>query len=597
MARSRPGWYGVLPLRRRGGRGGGTGVICGLVALFLYALTCSRGVEWQDSGVHQYRILTGWLQHPLGLALAHPLHYWLGRAALALPLPLGEPAYRLNLLSALSGAAGVGMLAATVTWLTRRRAAAYFAALALLVAHVYWQMSGITETYTLAAALMTIEWYLLLAYARTRQPGLLLAIFAVNGLHVADHLLGLLTFVTYAALALERVGRRRLAWQWLPAFGVAWAVTTAPYWTLVLNYYRQTGDLAVTLHSTFFGGGTHGGGWASQVLNTSLTLGQLKNVVLALGYNFPSLVVPIALIGILQPGQRRAPVFHWVLLGQTVIVCGFVFRYNIADFYTYFVPVCPLAALWFGGGVDRLLRCFRGAGRRAPADQPAAAGVRPAVEGAQRRFATAAGTGPAARAARAHPGQAWLTGLLALNALLPLAVYTYFPSLARDRQWLRSRLRHIPYRDEYVSFFRPWRVGDDSAAVFARAALDCTGPNGWLLAEGTTAYATAYVYRVHGGPPGIRIYTEQTCLNHPGRPELSDAELAAFVQAGGCAIVVPGVVTERLWGERFRLDRSDPDFWRIRPAGSVQTQTNPIHLEGPGDGGRDRDDSRGASLP
>lgn len=48
------------------------GVAAFAAALALYLATCSRGVNWQDSGMHQYRILTGMLENPLGLALSHP---------------------------------------------------------------------------------------------------------------------------------------------------------------------------------------------------------------------------------------------------------------------------------------------------------------------------------------------------------------------------------------------------------------------------------------------------------------------------------------------------------------------------------------------
>jgi len=135
-------------------------LLAGLLALLLYVATGSRGVEWQDSGTHQYRIITGQIGHPVGLALTPPLHYWLGRGILH--LPIGEPAYRLNLLSAICGATGVGLLAALVVQLTRNRYAAALAALALGLSHAYWQMSAVTETYTLACALMLAEWLLLL---------------------------------------------------------------------------------------------------------------------------------------------------------------------------------------------------------------------------------------------------------------------------------------------------------------------------------------------------------------------------------------------------------------------------------------------------
>ena len=499
-----------------------SGLLWGGLALILYVATCSPGAEWQDSGVHQYRILTGLLQHPRGLALSHPLHYWCGQVFRWLPLPLGELAYRLNLMSSLFGAVGVGLLAAIIVRLTHSRLAASLAAVVLLFAHSYWQMSVLTETYTLAAALMTLEWCLLLRYTRTHGPWLLVALFAVNGLHVADHLLGLLTLATYLVLVLERVWHRRLSVAWLPLLSMAWFITTAPYWALILSYYGQTGDLMATVSSAFFGGGGQYKGWAGEVLSLGFSSQQFVLAAMTLGYNFPALAVPLAILGIFRPARKRGHIFRRVLLGQTIIICVFVMRYTIVDLYTYFVPVCVLVALWFGLGVDRLITGLRD---RRP--------------------------------------RSWLIGALLLNALLPLGVYLYFPIVAKQHQWMHARLRDIVHRDSYAHFFRPWRCADNSAALFAHDALEYTGAGGWLLADGTTGPAIAYTYLVHGGPTNIRVYSERDCLSDPNLPHLSEAALATFIRAGGRVVVVPGGNAEQIWGRSFVFDQTDGDFWTI----------------------------------
>jgi hypothetical protein len=72
------------------------------IMLALYAATTQQGWAWQDSGIFQWRILNFNLTGRLGLALAHPLLILLGKAMSW--LPLGAPAFRINLLSALGGA-------------------------------------------------------------------------------------------------------------------------------------------------------------------------------------------------------------------------------------------------------------------------------------------------------------------------------------------------------------------------------------------------------------------------------------------------------------------------------------------------------------
>ena len=68
----------------------------------LYVGTCAPGVLWQDPGMFQYRILHNDLAGALGLALAHPLYHLTGIGAVH--IDGGDPAYKVNLISAIAGA-------------------------------------------------------------------------------------------------------------------------------------------------------------------------------------------------------------------------------------------------------------------------------------------------------------------------------------------------------------------------------------------------------------------------------------------------------------------------------------------------------------
>lgn len=508
------------------------GITAGGLALILFAATCARGLEWQDSGFHQYRILTGQLEHPLGLALAHPLHWWLGRGMLA--LPLGDPAVRINLLSSISGATAVGALAALVVLLTRSRWAAYLAGATLALAHSFWQMSATTETYTLAAAMMTVEWLLLWRFARGGRPAWLVAVFFVNGLHVADHMLGTLTLATYGVLLLERVVRGRVGAKWLPACAVAWLVGATPYLVLVADFYHQTGDLARTLRSALFGGGVGTTGWAAAVLNVEVGARQLLMAALVLGYCFPSLALPTAAAGLLRRTRGRGRLLAWVLTAQTLVVTAFVVRYNIKDVYTYFVPVCVLVALWAGVGV-RALR-------------------------------------PSTRRWISRPA---LHRVLALGAALPIVVYLAFPPIAQRQGWLASQMRPLPFRNAYTHFLRPWRHLDDSAERMARAALEDAGPGGWIIADSNPAPLIAAAATLRGAPDGVRVFFTLTraCLFPLGGELLSEEMLAAHLGRGGRVIAVASREVESLVPPGVEIIRSEP-FWQLlaRPATSEAGQ-------------------------
>jgi hypothetical protein len=496
------------------------GVVAFVATFALYAATCARGVEWQDSGFHQYRVMAGWVESPFGLATSHPLHQYLGRALVA--FPVGDPLFKLNLLSAFCGAVGVGVLAGALVSLSGSVLAAGFAAAALALSHSYWQMSALTETYTLAAALMTIEWACLLAYLRTGRPVWLVAVFAVNGLHIADHLLGLLTLPTYVVFALDRLFRRRIRPAWLLLAAAVWVVGTSPYLMLCIGHFQRTGDLALTLHRAFFGGAGPHSGWQSEVLNTRISAAHAKLVVLTYGYCFPSATAVIALLGVFRKMRGRRRPLWWVMIAQTFIIFVFVGRYNIRDLYTFFVPVCVVTAFWFGLGAASLLRRWR--------------------SGISRRV---------------------LLALLLVNALLPVAVYVVFPQVARERGWLRSQMSDIPFRDEYNTFFRPWRCFDHSAALFARAALERLQPGDWLIAGATDSPAVALTHRLEGGPPDTEVFLYARCLTDTTRPLNTIDDVRAHLRSGRRILLRPVVGTTQLVPSEAVLDRSSY-LWEIR---------------------------------
>lgn len=499
-----------------------TAFAVGGAALLLYGLTAAHGVEWQDPAFHQLRIVTGRILHPLGLALSHPLHYWLGRGVLH--LPVFETLHRLNLLSALCGAAGVALLAGLLVRLTGSVFAAGIGVATAALSHAYWQMSALTETYTLAAALMALEWVLLFRYLRTRRTAWLIAVFLVNGLHVADHMLGVLTLSTYGVFLLILLARRRVRLIHALIAAAAWIIGASPYLALCTAYYQHTHSLVATIRSALFGGGTDVPGWAGDVLNTHLSMRQVKLAVMTFGYCFPSAAALLALFGVFRRTHGPRRVFRRLLLAQTVIIGGFVARYTIVDLYTYFVPICMLMGLWVGWGAAALLRRL-----------------------------------PHMTARR------WLAAALVVNALLPVVVYLTFPPLARARGWMRGNLRDLPYRDEYAAFFQPWRCQDHSAREFADAALQRCAPGDWILADSTTAPVIAVVEHIAPPPAGpVYVYWPPLCLSHPARPHLTAETLAHYVNGGGHALGVPAAIVESLLPAELAAEPDGP-FWNIIP--------------------------------
>lgn len=149
-------------------------------AAFLLYLGCLYpSIAPRDSADMASAALTLGVAHPPG----YPLYSLLGRAWLEL-FAFGNPAYRLNVLSALAGAAAVAGLYA----LARRRAGtigAWAAAGAWALSAPLWKFSLLEEKYALHA-LFAVVFFLLAegkrenVFARARVSGLLVGLGLVN---------------------------------------------------------------------------------------------------------------------------------------------------------------------------------------------------------------------------------------------------------------------------------------------------------------------------------------------------------------------------------------------------------------------------------
>lgn len=117
------------------------GIFLGVLALYLSRLPPALA-PWRDTGEMTVAAATLGVAHPT----SYPLYVLLGR--LALWFPLGNPAYRLNLLSAVAGAAACALLFACLR--AKRGVLPALAAAACLAFNpVFWAASQVSEMYSL----------------------------------------------------------------------------------------------------------------------------------------------------------------------------------------------------------------------------------------------------------------------------------------------------------------------------------------------------------------------------------------------------------------------------------------------------------------
>jgi len=203
-----------------------------LIAAGLYAATCAPGALWQDSGMYQYRIRHNDIEGKLGLALSHPLYHIIGIGVKH--IPLGEFAYRVNLISAVAAAFTIANLFLLLRIWLKRNLPAVIAAATLALSHTFWRHAVIAETYTLYTALLLAELLMLLQYVKTKRKVYLYLLGLFNGLAIANHmfaviaLTGLLSGIFNCFIG-AKANQIRALWNYCSAVAYRCSTIRIPY--------------------------------------------------------------------------------------------------------------------------------------------------------------------------------------------------------------------------------------------------------------------------------------------------------------------------------------------------------------------------------
>lgn len=153
------------------------GLAAAALALYLATLAPTVTTVFDDSLEFQVVLPSLGIAHPTG----YPLYTLLGW--LVSRLPVGDLAYRVNLLSALAGAATVGAFFLAARRLGSERLPAALMAVLFALGGAWWSQATIAEVYTLHGLAVALILYLTLSDRGTRTPWLAL----VFGLALAHH--------------------------------------------------------------------------------------------------------------------------------------------------------------------------------------------------------------------------------------------------------------------------------------------------------------------------------------------------------------------------------------------------------------------------
>ena len=353
-------------------------ILATLLALVVYLLTLAPGISWHndgaDSGDLVAAVATGGVPHPSG----YPTYLLVG--SLFARLPVGDLAYRLNVMSAAAAAGATGLtLLAILASLNGagygkrevRLFAAGAAALTFAFSSILWSQAVIAEVYALNALFAAGVGCLALLARATGRWWLWVAAAGAFGLGLGNHLslitLAPVGLVLYGAswwsgvrrsqsvsvsVATETKGARP---------GVLGSVAMLLAFTAGLAVYLAL-PLRAAQQPPVNWGGAHTwdgfiwlvSGQAYAPLVAALPLTQLPGRILAAAALLCRQAawwgVPVVYLGVRAMWERDRPLAMATLLGGVVLLV-YAVGYNTSDSYVYLIPVAMILAFWIGWGL------------------------------------------------------------------------------------------------------------------------------------------------------------------------------------------------------------------------------------------------------
>lgn len=329
-----------------------------LILLVVYLLTMPPSLTWAhwgaDGGDLATAIVRRRLPHPPGF----PVYLLLGAAFVR--LPWGEPAWRLNLMSAVLGAGTAGLAAAmAVRGLASddrealNRIGAPVAGLMLGLAPLFWSQALITEVYAPAAFCVAALLFLTLRRAPAWLAGGLWGLSL--GVHPTLLWLAPLLFRSCRG-SLRRVGM---------AAGAALAGWSLAYGGLTLLWRQSPSPWTDLSTPAEWWAYVSGRLYRSYVFALPPLFWPRRLLAWAglLARQFTPIGALLAIWGCGRLWRRCRSLALATLLafgGFSLYAVG----YNTADSLVYLVPVLPIAALWLGLGLDDLLAQLAASGGR-----------------------------------------------------------------------------------------------------------------------------------------------------------------------------------------------------------------------------------------
>jgi hypothetical protein len=334
--------------------------LAGLTAFLVYLRTLAPSIVWGDSPELTTAAFCAGVPHPTG----YPLYMLLAHAFLRC-CPFGSPAYRMNLLTALSAGMAVALVYPLSLSVTRSRRASVVVALLFAFSQTFWSQAVIGEVYafqmfcTAAVVVCVLQWN------RRGDRRWLFASALVYGLCCTHHGMSALLLPGLLFFALSSRHRAQFVRE-LPR--------TLPLFLLPLGLYVYLPVAALRNPPANWGDPLswpnfldHVTGQQYHYLMFHMTAARLWGQLQAyagtgvkrglLTEQYPPGLLWLAPLGAWSLGRRRPRLLGLLLLIYLADLL-YAFNYDVSDVEVYYLPSHLVVALWIGCGIRHSVLCL-----------------------------------------------------------------------------------------------------------------------------------------------------------------------------------------------------------------------------------------------
>lgn len=418
------------------------------IGVFLFYLTTlAPTVLWGDDAFFQWSATVGYLQPDGG---GHWLHFFLAR--LFIHFPLGDAAFRVNLLSAVAAALTVLFIFASGRALQLSNSAAAAGALSLTVAHTFWTHAVRAEVYTVFTMLLALIIWLLITW-RQERPFVLYAAAFLLGPTLLSHQMLLLLLPAFTLFLWLRRDWLQLK-NWLLT-GAAFAIgLILAIWLIQTQVGRESVPASLLTYFT-----QSGANFSQAIFDFSMPhlLADLGFWLAMLALQFVGPALLLALLG-LRDWRKRSAVLLPLLIFYAITVL-FAISYRVNDRFVFFLPGYLVIALLVSLGWQALWE------------------KRPKL------------------------AQIALPSL----ALIPFITYALLPGLLTATGIPLPNIRTLPGREPVSFFLWPAKNGYTGAANYGHLVLDNLPPNSIILADHTPFETLNYFQKVEAARPDVLL--------------------------------------------------------------------------------------------